>query len=161
MKFFCFSRNHYYRLYVLLLCFVALLSGGTIYVLFRTSEPVFFSWIRLAGLESRLSFVRNSSLSLNRLLPEWIIYSLPNGLWAFAYALLITCIWAESKSRLKYFWMASIPVLVIGFEILQGAGMIPGTFCLQDIVFGTAGIISGVLSGSFLTKLNNHEKSFE
>jgi hypothetical protein len=140
---------------------VALSLGGIIYILFRTSEPVFFNWIRSAGLESWLNFVRNSSLSLNRLLPGWIVYSLPNGLWSFAYALLITGIWAESKSRLKYFWMATIPVLVIGFEILQGAGMIPGTFCLQDIAFGTAGIISGVLSGSILTKLNNHETAFE
>jgi hypothetical protein len=160
MRIFYSSRNQTIWLNILL-CLVALLSGGIIYVLFRSSEPVFFSWIRSAGLESWLSFVRNSSLSLNRFLPEWVIYSLPNGLWAFAYAMLITGIWAESKSRLKYFWMASIPVLVIGFEILQGTGIIPGTFCLYDIAFGTAGIISGVLSGTIITKLYKHETAFE
>ena len=130
-------------------------------MLFRTSEPIFFNWISAAGLDSWFSVARQRSLSLNLHLPEWIVFSLPNGLWAFAYALLITGIWSDSKSWLRTFWMASIPLLVIGFEILQYLGIIPGTFCIHDIALGMAGLITGILVGIRTIKPNNHEKAFE
>jgi hypothetical protein len=139
---------------------IALLAGGIIYILFRTSEPGFFKWIRAAGLDNLLIFARNSSLSLTPILPKWIVYSLPNGLWAFAYALLITGIWSDSKSWLKYFWMASIPVLVLGFEILQYPGIIRGTFSIQDIALGIAGIAVGIIVGIKIIKPRYHEKTF-
>ena len=78
------------------------------------------------------------------------------------YALLITRIWSGSNSWLKYFWMASIPLVVLGFEILQYAGLIPGTFCIQDIAFGVLGLVLGIFIGTIKTKNNNyHEKAFE
>jgi hypothetical protein len=156
----CFSRNNHNRLYILV-CALALFLGGMIYILFRTIEPVFFHWVRVAGFERWLNFARSKSLSLSPALPEWIVFSLPGGLWAFAYALVITVIWKGSKSRLKYFWMASIPLLVIGFEILQYAGIIPGTFSLQDIALGISGLIIGILTGIKTTKPSQHEKVFE
>jgi hypothetical protein len=84
-----------------------------------------------------------------------------NGLWAFAYALLITGIWSGSESWLKYFWMASIPVLVFGYEILQYFGTIPGTFCIQDLALGFGGLILGIIAGIKIPKSNNHENAFE
>jgi hypothetical protein len=156
----CFSQNNHNRLYILL-CALALLLGGMIYILFRTPEPVFFHWIRAVGLEGWLNLARSKSLSLSQVFPKWIVFSLPNGLWAFAYALLITGIWKGSKSRLKYFWMASIPLLVVGFEILQYAEIIPGTFCMQDIALGMAGLTTGILAGIFTIKPKNHESAFE
>jgi hypothetical protein len=140
---------------------IALLAGGIIYILFRTSEPVFFNWIRAAGLDNWLSFARKGSLSLTPYLPDWVVYSLPNGLWAFAYALLIIAIWSNSKSLLKYFWMASIPILVLGFEILQLAGFIPGTFCIQDMALGIAGLTIGIIVGMKIIKSNSHEKALD
>ena len=144
----------------ILLCSVALLLGGIIYILFRTSEPAFFNWISAVGLDNWLDFARNSTLTLTPLLPDWIVYSLPNGLWAFAYALLITTIWSDSKSWLKYFWMASIPLLVLGFEILQYPKIIPGTFCIQDIILGIAGMTIGIIVGMKIIKPDYHEKAF-
>jgi hypothetical protein len=156
----CFSQNNHSRLYILL-CALALLLGGMIYILFRASEPVFFHWIRFAGFDSWFNFARSKCLFLRLVLPKWIVYSLPDGLWAFAYALLITGIWKGSKSRLKYFWIASIPLLVIGFEILQYTEIIPGTFCMQDIALGMAGMTTGILTGIFTIKPKNHESAFE
>lgn len=151
----------YFRRFYICLSFLALLSGGIIYILFRTSEPVFFNWIRAVGLGNWLYFVRNISLSLTPTLPDWIVFSLPNGLWAFSYALLITTIWSESKSPLKYFWMASIPLLVLGFEILQLTGIIPGTFCIQDVALGIAGLTIGIIVGTKIIKPNHHEKAVD
>ena len=155
------SRTYSHRL-TLFLSAIAILIGGLIYILLRPSEHIFFGWIRLAGLDHWISPARVLSPMLGQLFPDWMIFSLPNGLWAFAYALLITSIWSESESWLKYFWMASIPLLVLGFEILQYPGLIPGTFCIQDIVFGLAGLLLGFFIGNLKTKNNNyHEKAFE
>ena len=98
---------------------IALLAGGMVYILFRPSEHVFFSWISATGFDNWFNLARNSSLPSRPLVPEWIVYSLPDGLWAFAYALLITVIWSGSKTWLRYLWLASIPLLVLGYEILQ------------------------------------------
>jgi len=155
------SWSYTHRLYICL-SGIAIFSGGLIYILLRPSEHIFFGWIRLAGLDHLISPARSLSPLLGQLIPDWFIFSLPNGLWAFAYALLITIIWSGSRSWLKYFWMASIPLLVLGFEILQYPGLIPGTFCIQDMVFGLAGLLLGIFIGNLKTKNNNyHEKAFE
>jgi len=140
---------------------LALLAGGLVYILFRPSEIVFFSWIRAIGFDNWFNLVRNSSLPSSPKLPEWIVYSLPDGLWAFAYALLITVIWKGSNSRIKLFWMASIPLLVLGYEILQYANIIPGTFSIQDIALGIAGVTIGIIVGIKIFKSNYHEKALE
>jgi ABC-type lipoprotein release transport system permease subunit len=58
--------------------------------------------------------------------------------------------------------MASIPILVLGFEIMQIPGIIPGTFCIQDIALGLLGLLLGIYIGTMKTKNNNyHEKAFE
>ena len=160
MKSLYLSVNSFNRAYVFLSAF-ALWLGGIIYLLLRSSEHVFFRWISAAGIEKWFMLARHHTHSLNLHLPEWIVFSLPNGLWAFSYSLLITCIWSGSKSRLRYFWMASIPVLVLGYEVLQYAGIIHGTFCIQDIAFGVAGLIGGILLGIKTTKSKNHEKTSE
>jgi hypothetical protein len=157
-KFLCLSANHLNRFYIYP-AVLALLLGGMIYILLRATEPVFFRWIRAVGLGGWFNVARHSSVSLRHIFPEWIVFSLPNGLWAFAYALIITGIWSDSKSWLKYFWLASIPLLVLGYEILQYTGTIPGTFCMQDIAMGTAGLITGILVGTKTIKPNNHENT--
>ena len=160
MNLFHFPEYYSSRLYIILSVF-ALSLGGTIYIFFRTSEHVFFGWIRAVGLDHWFNLVRDHSLSSSLFIPEWFIFSLPNGLWAFAYALLITSIWSGSKSWLRHLWMASIPILVLGFEVLQYAAIIHGTFSIQDLVFGMAGLIVGIIIGTKIIKPDNHEKASE
>jgi len=158
-KEFLYLSAKYINRWYIYLSVLALLMGGVIYILFRASEPVFFNWIRAVGLEDWLNFARDKSLSSSLHLPAWIVFSLPNGLWAFGYAFLITGIWWGSGSWLKYFWMASIPLLVLGYEILQYAGIMPGTFCMQDIALGILGMTAGIIAGIKTTKFHNHEKT--
>jgi hypothetical protein len=82
---------------------------------------------------------------------------LPDGLWAFAYAVLITGIWIRNNSGLKYFWMSTIPVLVIGLELLQYTGMVKGTFSFQDIAFEISGLLFGIYTGIKITKSHHHK----
>ena len=138
----------------------AILTGGIIYILFRASEPLFFRWFNVAEFEHWLAVIRQHSLNHDPILSEWNVFSLPNGLWAFAYALVITSIWSGSKSWIRILWMASIPVLVLGFELFQSAGIMPGTFCVQDIILGSLGLSTGILTRVLIDKANNHEKNF-
>jgi hypothetical protein len=145
----------------LFICIIALVAGGIIYLLFRPGEVLLFHWMRTLGFDHLISYFRQISFSIKLHLPEWIVYSLPNGLWAFAYALLITRIWAGSKSGFRYLWIASIPALVLGYEILQFTGTIPGTFCFQDIILGTAGMTLGIILGTNSQQTKNHENKME
>ena len=140
------SANYSSRVYIFLSA-LAFLLGGFIYILYRPSEHLFFSWFSSIGLDNLFESLRFHSLSSSSNPPDWIVYSLPNSLWAFAYALLITSLWSGSNSWLKYLWMTSIPVLVIGFEVLQYTGTIHGTFCIQDLGMGFLGLSMGIFIG--------------
>ena len=130
---------------------IAVVAGGIIYMLFRPTEANFLNWFQTLGLENWLDTARENSLSLTHNLPNWFVYSLPNGLWAYAYTLLILIIWKKSASLMRYFWYLSIPVLIFGFELLQLSGTLQGTFCLFDLSWGAMGIALG----GFTAFLNN------
>jgi hypothetical protein len=136
---FCQSRRP------LLLAFSAILVGGTLYVFIRPAHSIFFEWLTLIGFGDLLESLRQHSMTLTPLLPKWVYYSLPQGLWAFAYALIIAGIWKYQRTWISYLWLSTIPLLVIGFEGLQYAGVVRGTYCLQDLLFGMGGIVLGAI----------------
>ncbi len=137
----------------------AVALGGIIYIFLRPPGYAFIHWLDASGVKDLTNQLKGCSLFPAHAVPGWVVYSLPNALWAFSYSLIITGIWFRGRSGLKYFWLASIPFLVTGFELLQLTGTIPGTFCPQDMVLGITGMISGFLAGLKLTNPNNHERS--
>ena len=136
----CATRLNFKKI---LLAGLPLFSGGLIYLLFRPGTLRIFKWLDLAGLREPLEILRVHTLQLVPLMPEWLIYSLPNGLWAFSYAFIITAAWWKQSGYLKYFWLISVPIVGLGYELLQLKGAIPGTFCYQDLIFCTVGITAG------------------
>ena len=124
---------------------LALLVGGFIYIFLRPVPPIFFYWIQQIGFTEGLESARSTTLTITPLLPGWVVYSLPQGLWAFSYTLIMVGIWGRKRNLLAIFWLATIPLLVFGFEVLQLAGVISGTYCPEDMLFNTAGILFGVL----------------
>lgn len=154
-----FSGNYHNGLQIFL-SFISIFFGGIIYLFLRPKESVFFNFFSLVGLDDWTVLLRANTIPIGRYLPSWFVYSLPNGLWAFAYAMLIFIIWKGSKSGVKYFWFTTIPLLVVGFEMLQYAELIQGTFCSQDIIFGLLGIGFGILVNFKIIKPKYHEKFF-
>jgi len=141
---------------VLFTSFIALIAGGFIYMFLRPAPAVFFTWLEPVGLESLLRSSRTFTLKLTPFLPGWLIYNLPQGLWAFAYTLIITGIWGRHRSAVALFWLATIPLLTLGFEGLQYAGLIRGTFCLNDMLFSVGGIIVVIFLESFRCLYKNN-----
>jgi len=138
---------------------ISLLLGILIYLLYRPAEPMAVSLLRDMGLGGFLDAAREKSLSSGSLIPPWMRYSLPNGLWAFSYALLITMMWGDKSQRIRYVWLATIPILVLGSELLQLTGILRGTFSGGDVAAAITGAAGGFLTGSFYPSRKPKSKS--
>jgi len=143
------------RKYPIAISILALLAGGSFYLFLRNGDFIFHYWIEAIWPEVQINQLILNIPEPGRHYPRWVIYSLPNGLWALAYTLLITTIWRKQQSFLKYFWIGTIPILVVGFELLQYAGWVSGTFCTGDLALGMSGMLLGVL----INKAFNHEQA--
>jgi hypothetical protein len=139
---------------------LAVLLGGTIYVLFRNSNIIAVHWMSSIGMESWIQEIRSLELGGKLTIPQWIVYTLPNGLWAFAYTLIIFYLWIRHSSWIKWVWLSTIPTLVFGFEMLQYLNILPGTFSMGDLLSGLTGVLAGALVGIKIQKNRKHEKAF-
>lgn len=160
-KSFNYKSNHFSRSKYVFISSSAVFAGGLIYILFRPTEPAFLNWFSLVGIESWLFTVRDKTLTIYSFLPQWSVYSLTNGLWSFAYTLIVLCIWTGSNSLLKHIWFLSIPVFVFGVEVLQLTGNLQGTFCLNDIIWSAIGITIGFITAYLLNRRNRDKKSHD
>lgn len=120
---------------LLLGSFLTLLFGGLIYVLFRTTTLKMFVWYETIGLGGLTKGLRKLTFQFANELPDWILFSLPDGLWIFSYVCLMLAIWQNSISSKNAFWILIIPILAIGSEIGQLFGIIVGTFDFTDLLF--------------------------
>lgn len=122
----------------------ALLLGGCIYILLRPETYGLVQWIISLGGPGDISSGLFSQYA--PYFPDWFIYTLPNGLWAYSFSFLMWWLWSgRERSVLKYAWLASVPLLIFGFEISQYVGFIPGTFSIPDLISGSLGMVAGLL----------------
>ena len=116
--------------------------GALIYLFLRPVPFIFLNWIDFYDM-ALVHSLRPLTVPLHTRLPEWMVFSLTNGLWTFAYALIMTHIWWGRRSFAGFFWLASVPLLGVCHELAQFFGFIPGTFCYQDLLAGFIGACLG------------------
>jgi hypothetical protein len=129
-----------------------LLLGGLIYILFRTPTLKMFDWYDSIGLSTSLNTLRHYASPVVNHIPNWFLYSLPDGLWIFSYISLMLFIWRNSVSFKNIFWILIIPTLAISSEIGQLFGLVSGTFDFADLLLYILGMILPFL---FFTKSIN------
>ena len=104
---------------VIALCCV--LACGMMYIYFRPDTLKMFHFFKYIGVLDILENMKSdpSIVSL------WVLYNLPDGVWLFAYSILIGCIW---NFKIKDCWMFILvmPFICIPHEILQGLGVMHG-----------------------------------
>jgi hypothetical protein len=122
-----------------------LLIGGLIYILFRTTTLKMFGWYDRLGLSNSISNLRDYSEPLIKDIPNWFMYSLPDGLWIFSYISLMLYIWKNSISRNSAIWIFIIPFIAIISEFGQLFKLVPGTFDIIDLLFYVLGIFLPLL----------------
>ena len=103
---------------------IPLFIGCLIYVLFRTDtllyNKIFGNFFSPIG-------------SPKTFLQKIIIFSLPDGLWAMSYTMLIFHL-RNDKTFKTLIWSILIPVIGILSEIGQLYYLIPGTFDIIDLI---------------------------
>lgn len=107
-----------------------LLCGCLIYLLFRSETINICKWCSSLG-GMNIEQIRNNIHNYN--LPDFVKYSLPDGLYCASYILIIDAIWHNEKP-LNNLVVALIPLIAIANEVLQYFGMTKGTFDWYDII---------------------------
>ena len=103
---------------------VPLIIGCLIYTLFRTDYIIYNKL--LGNLFKPLTFA-------DTFLERVIVFSLPDGLWAMSYTILIFHI-RKDKTVRTIIWSLIIPVIGAFSEIGQFYLLIPGTFDFIDLI---------------------------
>lgn len=122
-----------------------LLLGGFIYILFRQDSLKMFIWFESINLSNSISELRLFTLPLSFHLPDWFLYSLPDGLWLFSYISLLLLIWGNVISKQNIHWVLLVPLIAIFSEIGQLIKLVPGTFDIVDLGFYLSGTILPIL----------------
>lgn len=104
--------------------------GGIIYILFR-SQRLLIS-VQLASFLG-ISTARNMLSSLG--LPEWFLFSLPDGLWLYSLVFSLQWVWQNSSWLVRSIWAAAGVSLGVGWELGQALALVPGTFDPVDLGF--------------------------
>ncbi len=103
---------------------IPLFIGCLIYVLFRTDTLLY---------NKLLGIFFTPLASPNTFLQRIIVFSLPDGLWAMSYTMLIFHL-RKDKTVRTLIWSIIIPIVGILSEIGQLYYLIPGTFDIIDLI---------------------------
>lgn len=125
---------------------ISLVFGTVIYLLFRTPSLKIFNWLELFNIDFLNSDLRKYSISNVGKIPDWFLFSLPDGLWISSYVLLIISIWNFKINFNCIFWVSVIPIVAIFSEIGQAMKIVQGTFDSCDLIFYVLGFIIPLLS---------------
>lgn len=131
---------------------VILTLGCAIYLLFRTKTLYIYQWCSTLGLSNTIDHARASVHDWN--IPDFIKFSLPDGLYCAAYILFMDAIWKDDEGFIKHFVISLVPIITITCELLQYFGLVNGTFDCCDLVYYSAPFIAYHFYRYFSTKLS-------
>lgn len=107
--------------------------GGGIYICYRPLSLRMFEWYEAIGLDNWIFLARSGAAPFRHTLPDWTIYSLPNGLWVYSLTTFMLMVWRrQCASRMDVIWPHIGVALGLGSEVLQLTGTISGAFDFVD-----------------------------
>lgn len=108
--------------------------GGFLYLFWRTEDLRLFGWLDTLGLKEDVLLLRENLLrGFGRRSNSWIIYSLPAGLWMYSVVVALRYVWKEQPGLRQNLWLAGGVSMGVCSEVLQAAGLLPGTFDVLDL----------------------------
>ena len=121
----------------LVLALLLFIVEGLLYLTFRSTELNMFRLYEHAG--PWVDHLREWGDSI--VLPDWVRYSLPDGMWLLSYLLLVDAIW-NRFDRTSCVWYLIIPAVAFGSELAQVFWGLTGTADPMDFVcYGAAVLI--------------------
>ena len=115
--------------------------GALIYVLWRVDTLLVFTWLDACGLHAGVRQARIACQTVA--LPDLVRFSLPDALWAYAFAFAIARIWAPTRSVGRWAWLGLCSIVTLGGELGQAVHLVVGTFDPADLALSAAGLILG------------------
>jgi hypothetical protein len=114
----------------IILAIAFLLLGVLVYYYFKKEVLVYESYL---GIKKSTDIIGVSKLTnsnwLNKLIANW----LPDLCWETSFLLMISSIWGSWKLVPTILKVATF-LVIVGSEVLQGLGYIPGTGDMMDIL---------------------------
>ena len=129
-----FAYNKAHRTTSLIKIVMALMFfsiGGFIYLAYRTTSLKMFEWIKRLGLYDIITDLRISAREFT--FNDFILYSLPDGLWVISYIFIFDTMWNNDRGQ-QVLWCGLLPFIGIASELLQGIGLVRGTFDFYDLL---------------------------
>ena len=114
------------------LSFISLALGVLLYLFYRPLTLKYIDWLDNIIPVEVIRNLQHSVYPSRDYLSNFLIFSLPDGLWVFSYVSFMRAIWFESSNRIRFVWFALIPVIAIGSEMIQKLGILQGTYDLYD-----------------------------
>lgn len=113
--------------------------GGLLYLGARSPSLRMFRWAKGMGLTGVIRQLRSAVADWP--LPDVVVFSLPDALWTYSFAVALGYVWAvERDDRERVAWLAIPAVLGPGAELGQLVGVVPGTFDVADLLMCTGAI---------------------
>lgn len=130
-----------------------------IYLLFRSRKLFYYQIVELMNLDSHVRSIRKVVWVYRKHIPNWVIYSLPDGLWLFSMGVSILHNRVFYKKAQNIFNI--IFFTMIGIEVFQGIygghGTFIGTFDGADVICYTIGCIMASILG-YLSWVKNSKE---
>jgi len=129
------TRSKHIKLFFTLNVLLPIILGGIIYLSFRKDSLLMFHWFDIIGLSFVVEFLRSIFYQSKIYLPNWFLYSLPDGLWLYSSVFFFSYLWQNEKKNYFIFWCLICPLLAIGSELGQLFNIIQGSFSNLDLLF--------------------------
>jgi len=130
--------------YFLLVVVLPIVVGGLIYILFRTDTLLMFQWAEAISLTDLINRGRASVATLQPLIPEFVLFSVPDGVWVFSATAFFARLWHDGPLWMRIGWIGAVPAMAIGGELGQIIGLVPGTFDIFDMIAYTAATLGAL-----------------
>lgn len=131
-----------------------LFLGVFIYIFFRSRHLFYYNFFHILDIDENIREYRILIWKYRKSIPNWIIYSLPDGLWL--YSLGIALLYGSRSFTLDSLLFSGITCFMVFFEFFQrrfgGHGSLVGTFDLTDIYCFTGGFFLALLTSFFSIK---------
>ena len=114
----------------IILAIAFLLLGVLVYYYFKKDVLVYESYL---GIKKSTDIVAESKLINANWITRSIANWLPDLCWEVSFLLMLSAIWGNWQEVPKILKFATL-LVIIGSEVLQGLGFLPGTGDLMDIL---------------------------
>lgn len=133
--------------YIFINILLPICLGFLIYILYRSDNLRLYRWFADIGILNNPMLENQNFIKyyLDINLPSWVKFSLPGGLWIYAFTATMIFIWF---TKINLFWLAIPICLGISLELMQLLDVCAGSYDSVDIIFLILGYILAIIISS-------------